>query len=59
MKEQLRRAGAEEGIAFAFDKIQRTPNTFAAHRLVWCSALQRKQDEVVEALFPCVFCGRQ
>ena len=35
MEEQLLAAGAEEQIPFAFEKIQRTPNTFAAHRLVW------------------------
>ena len=55
MKEQLLAAGVEEGIPFAFEKIHRTPNTFAAHRLVWCSALQGKQDEVVEALFRAYF----
>jgi predicted DsbA family dithiol-disulfide isomerase len=51
MEEQLLIAGAEELIPFAFEKIQRTPNTFAAHRLVWYAAQQGKQDEVVEALF--------
>ncbi len=40
MEEQLLAAGAEEGIPFAFEKIQRTPNTFAAHRLVWYAAQQ-------------------
>jgi predicted DsbA family dithiol-disulfide isomerase len=51
MEEQLLAAGADERIPFAFGKIQRTPNTFAAHRLVWHAARQGKQDEVVEALF--------
>ena len=51
MEEQLLAAGAEERIPFAFEKIQRTPNTFATHRLVWYAAQQGKQDEVVEALF--------
>jgi len=51
MDEQLRAAGTDEQIPFAFKKIQRTPNTFAAHRLVWHAAQQGKQDEVVEALF--------
>lgn len=55
MKEQLLAAGEEEEIPFAFDKIQRTPNTFAAHRLVWYAAQQRKQDQVVEALFHAYF----
>jgi len=55
MEEQLLAAGAEEKIPFAFEKIQRTPNTFAAHRLVWYAALQGKQDEVVDGLFGAYF----
>ena len=51
MEEQLLAAGEEERIPFAFEKIQRTPNTFAAHRLVWYAEQQGKQDEMVEALF--------
>ncbi len=51
MEEQLLAAGADERIPFAFEKIQRTPNTFAAHRLVWYAAQQGKQDAMVEALF--------
>jgi predicted DsbA family dithiol-disulfide isomerase len=51
MEEQLLAVGAEEQIPFAFEKIQRTPNTFAAHRLVWYAAQQGKQDAMVEALF--------
>jgi predicted DsbA family dithiol-disulfide isomerase len=55
MEEQLLAAGADEQIPFAFGKIQRTPNTFAAHRLVWYAAQQGKQDKVVEALFRAYF----
>jgi predicted DsbA family dithiol-disulfide isomerase len=55
MEEQLLAAGVEEQIPFAFEKIQRTPNTFAAHRLVWHAAQQGKQDEVVENLFGAYF----
>jgi predicted DsbA family dithiol-disulfide isomerase len=51
MEEQLLAAGVEERIPFAFEKIQRTPNTFAAHRLVWYTEQQGKQDAMVEALF--------
>ena len=51
MEEQLLAAGVEERIPFAFEKSQRTPNTFAAHRLVWYAAQQGKQDAMVEALF--------
>jgi predicted DsbA family dithiol-disulfide isomerase len=31
---QVAAVGATEGIAFAFDKIRRTPNTLDAHRLI-------------------------
>ena len=55
MEEQLLAAGADEQIPFVFEKIQRTPNTFAAHRLVWYAAQQEKQDEMVEALFRAYF----
>ena len=55
MEEQLLAAGEDEQIPFAFEKIQRTPNTFAAHRLVWYAAQQGKQDEVVENLFGAYF----
>jgi predicted DsbA family dithiol-disulfide isomerase len=51
MEEQLLAAGVDEQIPFAFKKIQRTPNTFAAHRLVWYAEQQGKQDTMVEALF--------
>lgn len=55
MEEQLLAAGEDEQIPFAFEKIKRTPNTFAAHRLVWYAAQRGKQDEVVEALFRMYF----
>jgi predicted DsbA family dithiol-disulfide isomerase len=55
MEEELLAAGADEQIPFAFEKIARTPNTFAAHRLVWYAAQQGKQDEVVETLFRAYF----
>jgi predicted DsbA family dithiol-disulfide isomerase len=49
--DQVSRAGAEEGIHFAFERIARTPNTFAAHRLIWLAGHHDKQDEMVEMLF--------
>ena len=55
MEEQLLAVGKDERIPFAFEKIQRTPNTFAAHRLVWYAAQRGKQDEVVETLFRVYF----
>jgi len=47
--------GKEEGIHFAFDRIERTPNTLDAHRLIWLADKQDIQDAVVEALFLAYF----
>ncbi|MFY9315845.1 MAG: DsbA family oxidoreductase [Burkholderiales bacterium] len=47
--------GAGEGIAFAFDRMQRTPNTVAAHRLIDLAQRQGKGDAVVDALFRAYF----
>jgi predicted DsbA family dithiol-disulfide isomerase len=47
--------GESEGIHFAFDRIERTPNTVDAHRLVWMAAQNDCQDAVVEALFRSYF----
>lgn len=48
-------AGQQAGIAFAFDRIGRTPNTVAAHRLIALAAHESRQDAVVEALFQAYF----
>ena len=47
--------GKAEGIHFAFDRIERTPNTLDAHRLIWLADKQGVQDAVVEALFRAYF----
>jgi predicted DsbA family dithiol-disulfide isomerase len=47
--------GQAEGIQFAFDRIERTPNTLDAHRLVGLAGRQGVQDAVVEALFRAYF----
>ena len=47
--------GESEGIHFAFDKTQRTPNTVDAHRLIWLAGENNCQDVVVEALFRAYF----
>jgi len=47
--------GKSEGIDFAFDKIERTPNTVDAHRLIWLADQHGCQDAVVEALFRAYF----
>ena len=52
---RIREAGAEEGIAFAFERMPRTPNTFASHRVVHYAAGEGVQNETVEALFEAAF----
>ena len=47
--------GAGEGIAFAFDRMQRTPNTIAAHQLINLAQSQAKGGPVVDALFRAYF----
>jgi predicted DsbA family dithiol-disulfide isomerase len=47
--------GAGEGIEFAFDRMQRTPNTIAAHQLVDLAQKQGKGNAVVDALFRAYF----
>jgi len=47
--------GKGEGIAFAFDRIERTPNTIAAHALVGLAGEQNAQGAVVDALFRAYF----
>jgi predicted DsbA family dithiol-disulfide isomerase len=47
--------GETEGIHFAFDRTERTPNTLDAHRLIWLAEKHGVQDAVVEALFRAYF----
>jgi predicted DsbA family dithiol-disulfide isomerase len=51
----LAEAGAEEGIVFDFEVIERAPNTSAAHRLIRWAHGAGKQEAVVEALFAAYF----
>ncbi|MEQ1795202.1 MAG: DsbA family oxidoreductase [Nitrospira sp.] len=51
LEEHVLAAGASEKISFVFEKIKNTPNTFAAHRLIWYGAQQGRQDAVVDSLF--------
>jgi predicted DsbA family dithiol-disulfide isomerase len=53
--ERLRALGAEEGLAFAFDKIERAPNTLDAHRLIRWASETGLQDAIVERLFSLYF----
>ena len=52
---QVAAAGTAEGIHFAFDRIERTPNTLDVHRLIWLADEEGIQDAVVEALFRAYF----
>jgi predicted DsbA family dithiol-disulfide isomerase len=52
---QVTAAGRDEGIPFALDKIERTPNTLDAHRLIGLADTEGVQDAVVEALFRAYF----
>jgi predicted DsbA family dithiol-disulfide isomerase len=52
---QVAEAGRAEGIAFAFDKISRTPNTLDAHRLIRLAQKVGVQDALVETLFRAYF----
>ena len=47
--------GKQEGIHFNFDRMERTPNTSDAHRLIWLANKMGIQDAVVEALFLAYF----
>ena len=50
---QMTETGREAGIAFAFDKMKRTPNTRLAHRLIWHAEREsaEAQNAVVNRLF--------
>ena len=52
---RVAKEGESEGIGFAFDAIQRTPNTVAAHALVGLAQQQGRGDAVLDALFRAYF----
>jgi predicted DsbA family dithiol-disulfide isomerase len=47
--------GKEVGIDFAFDRIERTPSTRLAHRLIWEADRQGLQNAIVDRLFGAYF----
>jgi predicted DsbA family dithiol-disulfide isomerase len=55
MGDALKAEGLREGIPFAFDKIERRPNTLDSHRLIRWAATAGIQDSVVERLFAAYF----
>ena len=54
---QMAETGREVGITFAFDKMQRTPNTRLAHRLIWQAGQESRdaQNRLVNRLFQAYF----
>jgi predicted DsbA family dithiol-disulfide isomerase len=55
MYRQITEAGVEEGIPFAFGRIERAPNTLDAHRVIRWATTTGHQHGVVEALFAAYF----
>jgi predicted DsbA family dithiol-disulfide isomerase len=55
MDRRMRAVGAEEGIPFALDKIEKSPNTFDSHRLTWLAGQEGVQEAVVDGLFRAFF----
>jgi predicted DsbA family dithiol-disulfide isomerase len=53
--DNISRLGAEVGVPFAFNKIERSPNTLDAHRLIRWSASAGVQERVVDRLFEAYF----
>lgn len=53
--EAVRQAGAGEGIEFAFDRMQRTPNTFESHRLLRHAHDSDRQGALLDVLFEAYF----
>jgi predicted DsbA family dithiol-disulfide isomerase len=53
--ERVRAAGRTVGIDFAFDRIERQPNTLDAHRLIAWAQARGSAEDVVERLFRAYF----
>ena len=51
----MRAVGKSVGIDFAFDRIERQPNTLDAHRLISWAQAQGDAEDVVERLFRAYF----
>ena len=55
LDQHVAEAGFAEGLTFAFDRIERTPNTALAHRLVGLGRREGVEDEIVDSLFYAYF----
>lgn len=52
---QVAAAAKGDGLDFRHDRMERTPNTLDAHRLIWLAGREGRQDAVVEGLFSAYF----
>jgi predicted DsbA family dithiol-disulfide isomerase len=52
---QVAEAARPDGLDFRHDKMERTPNTIDAHRLIWLGGREGVQNAVVEGLFAAYF----
>jgi predicted DsbA family dithiol-disulfide isomerase len=52
---RIEAAGREEGLPFAFDKIQRTPNTVFAQRMILFAQTRNRGEMMIETLFKAMF----
>jgi predicted DsbA family dithiol-disulfide isomerase len=55
MNRRMTAVGVQEGIPFALDRIEKTPNTFDAHRLGWYATRRGRGEEVADELFRAFF----
>ena len=55
MQARIELAGGGDGAIFDYQRIQRTPNTFLAHRLSWLAQREGRQRPFVEAAFQAYF----
>jgi predicted DsbA family dithiol-disulfide isomerase len=55
MDSQVAEAGREMGLEFNYERVERTPNTLAAHRLVWLLQQRYPVSTLVEKIFRAYF----
>ncbi len=51
LDEQVKQAGEREGISFRHDLMEKTPNTYAAHKLILLAGSEGMQEKVADAVF--------
>ena len=55
LEERVIEAGRSVDLPFEFGRIERTPNTFDGHRLMWLARREGRQGEMAEQLFRAYF----